>query len=66
MKQIISLPFFIFFILFYATTTFAQNKTFSKYKVLEFEFQGHDAKIVFPQKVNEQKYWIWRARFWGH
>ena len=34
--------------------------------MVEFEFQGHNAKIVFPEKANEQKNWIWRARFWGH
>ncbi len=66
MKQIIRFSILIFFVLFSTTSTFAQNKTFSKYEVLEFEFQGHSAKIVFPNKAYEQKYWIWRARFWGH
>jgi pimeloyl-ACP methyl ester carboxylesterase/lysophospholipase L1-like esterase len=32
----------------------------------EFSFEGHDAKIVFPEKAEEQRHWIWRARFWGH
>jgi pimeloyl-ACP methyl ester carboxylesterase len=34
--------------------------------MLEFEFKGHSAKIVFPEKSNMEKHWIWRARFWGH
>lgn len=45
---------------------FAKDSAFEKYKVAEFEFQGHAAKIVFPEKSNSEKYWIWRARFWGH
>lgn len=44
----------------------AQDKTFNKYKTAEFDFQGHPAKIVFPENANEDRQWIWRARFWGH
>ena len=42
------------------------DKTFTAYDIKEFSFKGHDAKIVFPRKQNQNKYWIWRARFWGH
>ena len=44
----------------------AQVNPFAGYKMQEFEFQGHNAKIVFPKKSNNQKFWVWRARFWGH
>jgi pimeloyl-ACP methyl ester carboxylesterase len=44
----------------------AQESVFTGYKTLEFDFHGHEAKIVFPAKSNDQKFWIWRARFWGH
>lgn len=43
-----------------------QSNTFEGWKSIEFEFQGHNAKIVFPKKSNDGKFWIWRARFWGH
>lgn len=46
-----------------------KSQTFTDYhgfKCLEFKFEGHDAKIVFPEKAEEQRHWIWRARFWGH
>ncbi len=35
------------------------------YKVLEFKFDGVDAKIVLPNKPKKQKYWIWRTQFWN-
>ena len=44
----------------------AQINPFAGYKTQEFEFHGHNAKIVFPKKSNNQKFWVWRARFWGH
>jgi pimeloyl-ACP methyl ester carboxylesterase len=52
--------------LFETSILFAQDKTFGIYKILEFDFEGHAAKIVFPEQANEKKNWIWRARFWGH
>ncbi|HKI87374.1 MAG TPA: alpha/beta hydrolase [Draconibacterium sp.] len=53
--------------LFYGTTLVnAQENIFAGYKITEFSFHGHDAKIVFPEKSNHQRFWIWRARFWGH
>ena len=44
----------------------SQDTLYHGFKCLEFSFEGHDAKIVFPQKAEEQRHWIWRARFWGH
>lgn len=41
------------------------DEVFSEYKVKEFTFQEHQAKIVFPNKKSTGD-WIWRARFWGH
>lgn len=66
MKHILQLTFFLFLILILGIFKSFGNDTFKKYKVVEFEFQGHAAKIVFPENANEQKHWIWRARFWGH
>ena len=67
MKQIIRLSIFTILISVLAISNIlAQNKTFASYEVVEFEFKGHNAKIVFPEKANKEKYWIWRARFWGH
>ena len=45
---------------------FGQENIFEGWETKEFEFQGHEAKIVFPNKKSEGNYWIWRARFWGH
>jgi pimeloyl-ACP methyl ester carboxylesterase len=36
------------------------------YDLVEFTFNGVDAKIVFPNNANQQKFWIWRTQFWGH
>lgn len=32
----------------------------------DFQFQGRDAKLVFPKEAAPGKPWIWRARFFGH
>jgi pimeloyl-ACP methyl ester carboxylesterase len=58
----------LLFVLFSCGTksVFAQNSKFGRFEMTEFEFEGHEAKIVFPEKANESKNWIWRARFWGH
>jgi pimeloyl-ACP methyl ester carboxylesterase len=47
-------------------TSCRNDKAFTEYEIKEFSFKGHDAKIVFPHKQNQNNYWIWRARFWGH
>ena len=49
-----------------AATSCRNDEVFTEYKIKEFSFKGHDAKIVFPQEQNQNNYWIWRARFWGH
>ena len=46
--------------------SFRIDTIFTEYKIKEFTFKGHDAKIVYPNKKSENNYWIWRARFWGH
>lgn len=57
---------FIPFILILFTTACTSDKSFGDYKLKEFTFQGHEAKIVFPDKAHDKRHWIWRARFWGH
>ncbi|NHE55563.1 alpha/beta hydrolase family protein [Cyclobacterium plantarum] len=49
-----------------AITSCRDDKVFAEYEIKEFTFKGRDAKIVFPNKQNQNNYWIWRARFWGH
>ena len=44
----------------------AQETDYHGFKILDFKFEGHDAKIVFPKKAEVGRHWIWRARFWGH
>lgn len=36
------------------------------FEIIEFKFNGVDAKIVFPKKSNPAKNWIWRTQFWAH
>jgi len=36
------------------------------FDLIEFTFDSVEAKIVFPEQANENRNWIWRARFWGH
>ena len=43
-----------------------KDQKFPEYEVQAFSFKGHDAKIIIPPKPTKNKYWIWRARFWGH
>jgi hypothetical protein len=45
-----------------------KNASFNKwynYDILEFLFNGVEAKIVFPNQSKQPKYWIWRTQFWG-
>ena len=42
-----------------------QNK-WNGFEIIEFKFNGVDAKIVFPKKPNPSKSWIWRTQFWAH
>lgn len=36
------------------------------FEILDSSLNGRSYKIVFPEKPNEDRDWIWRARFWGH
>ena len=36
------------------------------YEILDSVLNGSSYKVVFPDKPNENRDWIWRARFWGH
>jgi pimeloyl-ACP methyl ester carboxylesterase len=42
-----------------------QDDIFTAYEIEEFTFEGHEAKVVFPNEKSNG-HWIWRARFWGH
>lgn len=48
-----------------ALSSYSNDPVFTEYKVKEFMFKGHTAKIVYPNKKCDHNYWIWRARFWG-
>ena len=54
------------FIIIFSLTIKAQQTDYHGFKCLDFKFEGHDAKIVFPDKAEAGRHWIWRARFWGH
>ncbi|WP_020526200.1 alpha/beta hydrolase family protein [Flexithrix dorotheae] len=56
----------ILFLFMINIPVFGQDKIFPDFKVKEFTFKGHEAKIVFPKEKNKEGLWIWRARFWGH
>ena len=36
------------------------------FEMIAFDFNGVDARIVFPKKANPLKNWIWRTQFWAH
>ena len=42
------------------------STTWNGFEIMEFKFDGVDAKIVFPNQSNKAKNWIWRTQFWGH
>ncbi|MFA6946448.1 MAG: alpha/beta hydrolase [Pedobacter sp.] len=42
------------------------QNTWNGFEIIEFKFNGVDAKIVFPKRANYSKNWIWRTQFWGH
>jgi len=50
----------------FSFSSYGQDPIFSEYKSEQFSFEGNDAKVVFPETPDEEKLWIWRARFWGH
>jgi len=43
-----------------------EGKLWHGYEVLDSVLNGRDYKLVFPKEANENRDWIWRARFWGH
>lgn len=48
--------------------SFTQKETKKElvdYKFKKFVFQEKMAIVMFPNKANDKKQWIWRARFWG-
>lgn len=49
------------------TEALAQDKPlWHDYEILDSTLNGRAMKIVFPDQANENRDWIWRARFWGH
>ena len=36
------------------------------YDMLDSTLNGVNFKVVFPKQANDNRDWIWRARFWGH
>ena len=56
----------IVFFLLSSNQISSQETDYYGFKCIDFKFEGHNAKIVFPDKAEEQRHWIWRARFWGH
>lgn len=40
--------------------------TWNGFEMLEFQFEGVEAKVVFPRQPNQNKNWIWRTQFWAH
>jgi len=62
----IKFAFLILLITAYSNQISAQENDYHGFKCLDFKFEGHDAKIVFPKSAEPGRHWIWRARFWGH
>jgi len=50
----------------YSILTIPASNTWNGFEIIEFKFDGVEAKIVFPRKANKAKNWIWRTQFWGH
>jgi pimeloyl-ACP methyl ester carboxylesterase len=42
------------------------NNLWHGYEIQDSILNGRNFKIVFPEEANENRDWIWRARFWGH
>jgi pimeloyl-ACP methyl ester carboxylesterase len=43
-----------------------ENQTWHGFTMLDSTLNGINFKIVFPTTANQNRDWIWRARFWGH
>ncbi|MDP3469404.1 MAG: prolyl oligopeptidase family serine peptidase [Daejeonella sp.] len=48
------------------STIYPVQLNWKGFEIIEFKFNGVDAKIVFPNKATKAKNWIWRTQFWGH
>lgn len=42
------------------------HTTWNGFEMLEFQFEGVEAKVVLPHQPNQHKNWIWRTQFWAH
>ncbi|MCB0685326.1 MAG: prolyl oligopeptidase family serine peptidase, partial [Saprospiraceae bacterium] len=42
------------------------DTTWNGFRMETFTLSGKSARIVFPEKPEPERHWIWRARFWGH
>ncbi len=52
---------------FVSTVLLAQHdSTWYGFSQYEFDVQGHKSRVVVPKHEHPEKFWIWRARFWGH
>ncbi len=65
MNKLVKAIFLFAFYLFSSNQSEGQVTDFYGFKCLDFKFEGHDAKIVFPKKAEVQRHWIWRGRYWG-
>ena len=43
-----------------------QEQNFHGFQQFDIVLNGLDCKIVKPKQVNNERRWVWRARFWGH
>ena len=65
-KRIITLVALVF-VLGHMQKAAAQDKArWHGYEILDSSLNGRSCKLVFPEEPNENRDWIWRARFWGH
>lgn len=42
------------------------QQNWNGFTLLDSTLNGIPFKVVFPKKANQNRNWIWRARFWGH
>ena len=66
LKKIFTVLVFISTLTYPYKVVTGQESDYHGFRCLDFKFEGHDAKIVFPHIAEPQRNWIWRARFWGH
>lgn len=65
-KRIITLVILVF-VLGHLQKVAAQDmERWHGYETLDSSLNGRSYKLVFPDEPNENRDWIWRARFWGH